>query len=528
MWTTRNTRMAGMAGMLISAIFTGSASATDVTISRQLDADRYDPHLTSGQPAAEVLFMIGDTLVALDYDGRTIVPNLAESWTVSPDGLTYNFRIRPDAKFCDGKPIDAHAVEASYQRWFDPATNGLELTRAGAVDSVKAVSDLEFEYKLKQPYSELLLQMTQHPHTIVDAEQAKAAGADFGVQTFNGSGPYCLESWTPRDRTVLVPNRHYVSNLSFYEHKTPQVDRVIWLIQPEDEARTAALLSGQADITQYISYSSRQMLQSNRNINMSKADTSLLTRYYMFKVDRPNMSDVRVRRAINLLVDQDALTQAWSLGFDTPADTIISPATPDFFDGVDRSLYGQDVAEAERLLDEAGWAKGADGLRRKDGQTLQLTYWGFAGSRSQFFGEALQSDLKQVGVEMSIELFDATVAFQKLREQSWDITYLGRPYLSALDMLSMFKSDQVPSPNRYNWKDAETDRLLDTARSTPDPKVRAESLAGVQKTLHDAAVWVPLYHEETYVASSSRLRPIKAHGIFGTALYKGLDLVPAN
>ena len=164
--------------------------------------------LVKGSPGDRRRFL-DDTLVALDYDLKTLHPGLAQSWTISPDGLTYTFKLRPGIKFCSGKTLTAADVVASYNRWLDPETKGVVLARMGQVDAITAPDESTVVYKLKQPFSELLFQMTQHFHVVINAEQAKQLGQDFGVKALDGTGPYCFESWTPRDQTVLVRNPHY-------------------------------------------------------------------------------------------------------------------------------------------------------------------------------------------------------------------------------------------------------------------------------------------------------------------------------
>ena len=163
-------------------------------------------------------------------------PCLAESWSASPDGLTYTFKLRDDVTFCSGKKMTAKDVVATYERWLDPETKGLVKWRMGDVDKISAPDDVTVEYKLKKPFSELLYQMTQYIHTILNVEQAKQLGADFGVKAFDGTGPYCLESWTPRDSTVLTKHAGYKWGPPIYDVTEAQAAAVaVGLERPEGE-----------------------------------------------------------------------------------------------------------------------------------------------------------------------------------------------------------------------------------------------------------------------------------------------------
>ncbi len=495
-----------------------------VTIVREIDTDRYDPQKSTSRSGAEVMYMIGDTLLNLDYDMKTLKPGLATSWTSSPDGLTYTFKIRDDVTFCSGKKMTAKDVVATYERWLDPETKGLVKWRMGDVDKVTAPDDTTVEYKLKKPFSELLYQMTQYFHTVLNVEQAKQLGADFGVKAFDGTGPFCMESWTPRDSTVLTKHAGYKWGPSFYDAKEAQVDKVIWKVVPEENTRVTAMQAGQADATQYVPYWSLKDLQADKKLSVTKAENYFWTYFIGFKVDHEMVNDVRVREAMNLAVDQKALTDAITFGFAEPADTYLQSAVLDFNPKLDKALYGENVKKAEALLDEAGWKKGPDGIRTKDGKKLAPILYGLSGFWKEL-AEAVQGDLRKVGIDLKIQLFDATVGWGKLATQEFDAFGMSFPYVSAGDALNLyFRSTNAPTPNRMNWKDKETDELLDKGMTATDDKVRAAAYQAVQEKVHDNFVWIPLFHEPLFVVTGAKLKPIKAHGNYGCGLYKGLGI----
>lgn len=514
-------------GLGLAAALTAPAFAQKtVTIVREIDTDRYDPHKSTARSTSEVLFMAGDTLVNLDYDMKTVVPGLAKAWKVSEDGKTYTFQLRDDVTFCNGKKFTAKDVVATYERWMDPETKGVVKWRAGELDKVVAVDDHTVDYKLKQPFSELLYQMTQSFHTIIDIDQVKALGADFGVKGFNGTGPYCFESWTPRDQTVLVKHAAYKWGPSFYRSPAPLVDKVVWKVIPEENTRVAGMKTGQSDASQsgYLPYWSLREFQADKKFAVQKADFYFWTFFIGFKVDKETVSDARVRKAMNLAVDQKAITDAVTFGYGEPANTYISPGVLDFAKSANTKDYGEDAAKANALLDEAGWKKGADGFRYKDGKKLAPLMYGFTGSWKEI-AEAVQGDLRKVGIDMQIQLFDATVAWGKLATQEFDAFGMSFPYVSAGDALNLyFRSANTPTPNRMNWKDPETDELLRAGSAALSEKVRYENYAKVQEKVADAAVWIPLYHEPLYAIVGAKLKPVKAHGNYGCAFYKGLGL----
>ncbi|MEJ5152855.1 ABC transporter substrate-binding protein [Comamonas sp. MYb396] len=491
-----------------------------VLIVRELETDRYDPQRTLARGASEVLFMAGDTLVGLDYDLKTPVPGLAKSWTVSPDGLVYTFKLKENVTFCSGKPMTAQDVVFSYKRWLDPETKGLEKFRAGEVDSITAPDPQTVVYKLKRPYVDLLRQMSQHHHTIINSEQVKALGADFGVKGFDGTGPYCFQSWTPRNEVVLTRHVGYDWGPSIYKDPRPKVDRIVWKIVPEETTRLNAVQTGQAQLTRYLPYYSINDLSKSKTVSLSKASTFNWTFFIGFKMDHPVVADERVRQALNLAIDRKSLSDVITFNTGKPATSMLSTGTSSSGDGA----FKFDPKRAEKLLDEAGWVKGADGIRSKNGQRLSPLLYGITGYWKDIL-ESVQGDLKRVGVDLRIQLFDSTVAWGKLATQEFDMFSMSFGYMSTGEALSQyFISTSVPTPNRMNWKDPQTDQFLADGDAQLNSRDADALYSQVLNKVSSAAVWIPLFHDSLYLATSNKLKPVRAHGIEGSAIYKGLDI----
>lgn len=498
---------------------------SSISVLRTIDTDRYDPHTSTSRATAEVMFMMGDTLVALAPDMKTIEPLLAKSWTVSEDGTLYTFKLRDDVTFCSGKKLTAKDVKATIDRWI-AHPKGVVKNRMGDVKEVRAVDDYTVEYELTQPYSELLYQMTQHFHTILNVEDVEKLGDDFGVKGFDGSGPYCFESWEPRNQLVLKKHEGYNWGPAFYANKGPaKIDTLTWKIVPEDNNRVAGIQTGQGDATQYLPYWAIDQLQANPQISVTSPPFYFWTYYVGFKITRDIVDDLAVRKALNLAVDQKALAEGPFFGKAEPAYAYTHAGTLDYAaDQVDESLFGFDPEKAASILDEAGWKMGDDGFRHKDGKKLELVAYSFANIWRQVM-EAVQGDLRKIGVDLKVEVFDATVIWGKLKTQDFDLYTMSYPYVSAGDALNLyFPSGNMPTPNRMNWDDKETDQWLLEGRGALTDADRAAAYAKIQKKVHDAAVWIPIVHEPMFVAAGPRLKPVEAHGIYGAGLYKGLSL----
>jgi peptide/nickel transport system substrate-binding protein len=514
-----------LAAALIAAPVQAQTPNT-LTIVREQDSDRYDPPRSTARAGSEVLFMLGDTLVSLDFDMKTVKPGLAQSWTISPDGKTYTFKLRNDVSFCDGKKLTAADVVYSIKRWADPATRSPVAWRAGPIGDVVAIDDTTVEYRLKAPYSELLYQLTFSFGIIVDKANVEALGADFGVKGFNGTGPYCWVDWRPRNDLRLKRNPAYKWGPPIYENTGPaHVEEIVWRIVPEETTRLAAVMTGQSQATQYVPYSGLAQIRANRNLRMVETKEAFWTYFIGFKIDKAGVDDPLVRRALVMAVDQDSISKDINYGETEPAYSYVSQLAQDWDKSYDAKLIKTNLVEANRLLDQAGWIKGADGFRSKNGQKLSPLAYAFSGSTWQKLMENVQGDLRKAGVDMRVQLFDPTVAWGKLATQEFDMFGMSFPYITAGDALNLyFRSGNAPTPNRMNWKDPKTDELLVKGMTATDQAVRASAFSEVIAQVHDAAVWIPLYHEPMKIAASARLAPFKAHNIYGSGLYKGLDL----
>ena len=182
------------------------AEAQTLRMMKSLDAPHYDGQRTTWSPTSDIVNMFQDTLVAMDWDGKTAIPYLAKSWTISPDGKLYTFKLRDDVQFCSGKKFTAADVIYSFTRLADPSARWPFYWRLGEIDSLTAPDPYTLVYKLKRPHSELLVDLANFAATIINKENVEALGADFGVKGFDGTGPYCWVSWSPRE--VLVLQRH--------------------------------------------------------------------------------------------------------------------------------------------------------------------------------------------------------------------------------------------------------------------------------------------------------------------------------
>ncbi len=515
-------------GLLLAIAAALPASAQTLTLLRNIDAPHYDPHRTTAGATTEISLLVGDTLVGLDFDLKTITPLLAESWTVSPDGKLYTFKLRQDVTFCSGKKMTSADVLYSFNRVLNPDTKAPFKWRMGPVKEVRAPDPYTIEYEMTAPFSELLLNLTNFQGTIVNQANVEALGKDFGVKGVDGTGPFCFQSWEPRNQIVATRHAAYKWGPPIYKNRGPaKYEKLVWKIVPEEASRLAAMASGQVDMTYSMPDQYLPQIAKLPNLQVLRPEADLRLFYLGFKITRENLQDVRVRQALSMAIDRKQIVDAIYFGNGEAAPGYLHPKTPGYSAAAVPAFNRYDPVAAGKLLDEAGWTMGTDGFRHRDGKKLSLLLYGFAGGRSPKVAEAAQGFWRKIGVDLQLQMWDGTIVFSKLAQQDYDIWSIAFPYSSAGDALRLyFHSGNIPSPNRMNWKDPETDRLLDLGNTALDEKERFEALAQVQKLVQEQALWVPLVHEGLALVVNKRVKNMRAHHVYTSMVYKLLDATP--
>jgi peptide/nickel transport system substrate-binding protein len=510
----------------VAALAAAPAGAQTLNLMIGIDAPHYDPHRTQAGPTADIMFLTGDTLTTVDFDLKTVKPLLAESWTVSEDGKLYTFKLRQDVSFCSGKKMTAEDVVYSFKRAVSSETKSPFAWRMGKQKDVRAPDPYTVEYELEEPFNELPLQLANYQGTIINKEAVEKLGPDFGVKGFDGTGPYCWVSWEPRNQVVIKRHDAYRWGPDIYQNRGPaKFERIVMKVVPEESARVAAMLSGQMDVSSAMPDQSLAVLAKSPNVVLHRPAADLRLFYLGFKTTRENISDPLVRTALSQAIDRKQIVSSIYFGNGEPASGFIHPKALDYSPAAPQHLGTYDPEGAGKLLDKAGWTLGSDGFRYKDGKKLELQLYGFAAGRSPKVTEAVQGFWRKIGVDLKLQMWDGTIVFSKLAQQDYDIWSIAFPYSTAGDALRLyFHSKNVPAPNRMNWKDPETDRLLDAAMAARDPAERARLLAEAQRIIQENALWVPLVHEGLVTAINKKVKGVKTvHAVYTSHTYKALD-----
>lgn len=512
---------------LLSIPAVQAQSKTLVVLRSANEANRFDPQRDTTHASGVIVTLLTDSLVSIDQDLKSIRPHLAESWTISPDRMTYVFRLRKDVKYCSGRSMTSKDVVGTFARWRDPATRSTSRFRIGSVDSIRALDDYTVEMKLKKPDNELLLQLGTHFASIIDPEQAAELKENFGVTAFNGVGPFCLERWLPRQEVVLRRHEAYRWGPPQFENKGPaKVERIQYKSVPEESTMAATMTSGGGMLTSTLADWAKEKVGAQPNIAHTPGREVGFSPTLWLRVSKAPLDDLRIRKALTMAIDRPQLAKAvWGNGA-TPAWSYSALGVRDADPTLEKFALKFDKVAAARLLEESGWKAGSDGIRQKNGQRLSLTVYGQDLPQWRNLLGAIYGMWQAVGVDLQIKLWEPRIAFSKLSGQEWDLALYNNIHISTGDSLyNAFDSVNIGKSNRIGYKDPETDRLIEVGRTTADDGERFRNYRRAQERLLSEVPAIPLYDDQRQIFyNKTMVKGVKDFGIYGIMLYKALDI----
>ncbi|HEY3068260.1 MAG TPA: ABC transporter substrate-binding protein [Methylomirabilota bacterium] len=451
---------------------------------------------------------IVETLVTFPEESTQIVPGLAESWTVSKDGLRYTFKLRKGITFHDGTPFDAAAVKFSIERQIDPEHPAAKLGKYpfanyffGNVKAVEVVDPATVEFVLKEPRASFLAILTAAAASIVSPAAVKKFGADYALQPV-GTGPFKYVAWDRGQRVVLEKNGSY--------WKYPvKVDRVIYRPIVEDQARLTELLTGNLDLMVGAPPDFVAQLEKNANVTLLR-QVGAHVWYLGINNQKKPLEDKRVRQALNYAVNKEAIVRDVLKGTGSMSAGPVLPGTW----GADTGLkpYPYDPARAKKLLAEAGYPNGF-------ATTLWVPESGSGMQSPVAMATVIQSNLKAVGVNATLQTFEWGAFIAKLRSREQELfalSWMAGNEDPDMVMYPLLHSSQWSpnGPNRALYKNDKFDEVLHQARLTTDQAKRTELYRQAQRILADDPPWIFIDHEIQTAAHSKRVQGFKLHPSF--------------
>jgi len=474
-------------GMALAALVFGAACAQPalaqtLTIVQGTDIESLDPHVVTSSPSYAVLEHIFETLFELSPQGE-IIYKLATGFEVGPDGRTYIIKLREGVRFADGTPFNAEAVKINLQRIQNPATRAAYANLISPITEINVLDEYIVELKSKEPFGPIQVHLA-HPGMSMISPAAIARGNDYVARNPIGTGPFELVEWRQGEQVALRRRDGYWG-------EPAKLDQIVFRVIVDDGARLLELEAGTADVAIRIPPTEWQRIDADPNMKVDRT-TGLRTIYMYFNVTKAPFNDVRVRRAFNYAVNNEAIVTALLSGAGRPSDAPMAPAV---FGYSRQTPYTYNPSLARKMLEEAGF---------DFNRTYVIYHPTGRYNQDALIAAAVQQSLRAIGVQTELRTMEWTTYLDFVRrpqaENEVEIAMLGWG-VATMDadyaLVEMFHSKQHP-PAGFNlgfYSNPAVDAALDRGRFNADPQVRLEAYAEAQRLIWEDAPWIFLHSE---------------------------------
>lgn len=458
-----------------------------------------DAHVVTGVVEHHLLKAFAEGLVSEDPD-LNIVPGVAQAWDISDDGLVYTFHLNPAAKWSNGDQLTAHDFILTYQRMLTPSIAaeysymlfhvvGAEDYLMGKIDDFaetgfQALDDHTLELTLRQRTPFLLHAMNHYawyplPVKVIDqfGGLQRKGTAWTRPENFVGNGAFKLKSWQPNRKIIAERSPTY------WDAANVRLDEIHFYPIESIDTEERMFRTGQLHITNEVPLSKIKTYLEEQPESISIMPYTGVY-YYRFNTTRPPFDDVRVRKALAFAIDRTALVEKVTLASETPAYQIVPP---DILTYESRHRFKMDVAEARRLLAEAGYPNG-EGF-----PPTELLY--NTSEKHRTIAEAIQQMWREnLGVSIGLYNQEWKVYLDAQDNMDYQIMRAGwiADYVDPHVFLDMWKTGG--GNNDTGWGSAEFDQLLQDALNSPTDEQRFAVYNQMEKILIDEMPVMPIYH----------------------------------
>jgi peptide/nickel transport system substrate-binding protein len=438
-----------------------------------------DPIASSDNGSIWTQLLLYDTLIRPTADGKDLEPGIAESWTVSDDGLTLSFKLR-DAKFADGSPVTAGDVEFSLKRAASEGSGWARFFRP--LETFEIVNDRELIIKLSKPFTPAFNNLALFAGAILPKHLVEGKEEAF-FQKPMGSGPFVLDSWEKGSKLVLKKNPHY------WQAGKPAVDTAELHIVAEGNARVLRLEAGEVDAIIDMPLNQLDALAGKDGIKTGQT-IPYRSDFVLMNTTKPPFDDERVRQALNYAVDKQGILEGVLYG----AGDVAATAMP-VMKYADPALepYPLDIEKAKALLAEAGYAEGFSA-----GLLLNSS-----NADHRNVAVALQAMLAPLGVKLDIQSMEGGTHWETTKAGNYDmaLSYATSDTIDP-DQLIGFLAVNPERANAYHteWKSDRVNELYEAERATVDGPERGAIFREMIQLLKEGAPYVFLYHPATTLA----------------------------
>ena len=475
-----------------------------------LNADIQTADVQKTSKDYEVPFNIFDRLVdvEVDADGNSkIVPSLAESWDISDDGLEYTFHLRQGVKFHSGNDFTAEDVAYTFHRMltveggvnteFIDQIKGADELLAGETDTlegVEVVDDYTIKVTLKEPFAGFLASISSPGVSIYDSEATEAAGDQFGMDpaVTVGTGPFEFASWSFNNQLVLTRNEDYWKGAS-------GLPGVVIKIIPDTETQSMMFESGELDILDldYAADSVDRFTETYPDQIVQGPRVGIV--YFTMNFNKEPFQDVRVRKAVQMSIDRQAILDALYGGRGQVEQGIFPHGLIGFNPDQEEIKYDPEAAKA--LLAEAGYADGFD---------MEIAADSSASDTMTMALEIVSDQLAEVGIRAEIKNYDESTWLETRKSgelgsfmSTWSADYNDPDNF----IYTFFGNEEKTRIRSINYPDTEVMERVAKARTIVNEDERlAEYKALEEKLIHEDAAWVPMFSRLHLFAVSKRVQ----------------------
>ena len=449
-----------------------------------------NPHLYAGEMYAQE--MLYETLVNITADGYEGC--LAESWDISDDGKTYTFHIRDGVKFSDGEVCDANAIKANFDAIIENKDRHTWLEMMKLLVGVAAPDDKSFVIELSEPYYPLLTELgVTRPFAMISPKAMKDGSTKDGVNAYIGTGPYVLTDFVTDEYAVFEANDDYGG-------EQPKIKKITVKVIPDNQTRILALEKGEIDMIfgkNMIDADAINQYTGNDKFTVSLSDPTS-TRQIVLNTTRDVLADKEVRQALQHATNKQAISDGIFYGLEQPADTLFAKTVP--YCDIDLEPYAYDVELAQSMLDEAGWVVGADKIRERDGQKLNIDLLYNSDSVTEkAIAEYLQSEYQKIGISLNIHGEEEQSYRDNMKAGNFDMVFnicWGTPYDPQSSLAAMRAPVYGDYAAQLGLEDkADIDQAITDILVSTDETKRQELYTFVLTRLHEDAVYIPLTYE---------------------------------
>jgi peptide/nickel transport system substrate-binding protein len=452
--------------------------AAPTNLDPRIGVDAFSEHLDG---------LIFDSLVAHDQQ-LNVVPDLAQKWD-TPNPTTYVFHLTPKVKFHDGRPLTSADVKFTFDSIM---SGGVKTAKAGSfriVQSIEAPDDLTVVFHLREPYASFLWDLTKPGIGIVP----QGSGAELAQHPI-GTGPFQFVSATTDEEIVLEHNPNYFGG-------APEIPRVRFRIVPDAIVRALELRKGSGDVT--INSLTPDMVMSFRQQPDTAIDDHAGTTlaYIAFNFDDPILAHREVRQALAYATNRATLIQSLLRGMAVPAGSLL-PANHWAYEPTVKQ-YDYNTAQAEALLDAAGFRRGPDGVR------FHISLKTSTDQSTRLLAEAIADEWKRVGVALDLRSLEFATFYSDITHGSFQMYTLrligGNNDPDIFEYV--FGSKKMPpnGANRGHYRNPALDALLDQARVEMDRDKRKAILSQIQKIVAEDEPYINLWYVDNVCVHQKRL-----------------------